>query len=133
MQWIFAYDKHDAFRQSMPERYQDYMNAAQDVALIHFGGGRKPWHQPSQPFADLWWQTAKKTPFYERFLSDLYRHQIKEEIQTGIPKQNGFKRRKLKIRIAIYELLTKLSFGRLKERFHQKQSKLESRLRALKK
>ncbi len=133
MWWILAYDKTEAFRRSMPERCQDYLNAAQNAALVHYGGGRKPWHRPELPFADLWWQTARKSPFYERFLSELHLHHLRNEVRNAFPLQTSFaKLFRLKLRYKVYRLLSKITAGSLRQKLLRKRYSIKNQLSQLK-
>ncbi len=129
MWWILAHNKSEAFKKSMPERYKDYLASAQDVALIHYGGGLKPWHRPELPYADLWWHTAQKSPFYERFLSDLHLYQIRSELRSCLTKHHSpTKHFGLKLRYTLCSLLSKITSGALRYKLLQKRHELKARL-----
>ncbi|MDR1691250.1 MAG: glycosyltransferase family 8 protein [Rickettsiales bacterium] len=36
--------------------------------IIHYCGYDKPWNFPNSPYANIWWKTAKKTPFYRHLV-----------------------------------------------------------------
>jgi len=40
-------------------------------SIVHYCTGLKPWKHPHLPMADLWWNYAKKTPFYEAIIAEL--------------------------------------------------------------
>ena len=80
MLWIYSAKNLDRLKQHSPANHDDYSAAAETPALLHFGGSVKPWKNPSLPFADLWWNVARKTPFYERFLADVTQYQISTAI-----------------------------------------------------
>ena len=45
--------------------YSEYLASKENPKIVHFAGERKPkWNKVSE-HSDLFWQTAKKTPFYE--------------------------------------------------------------------
>ena len=47
---------------------QTYMNALKNPYFLHFSGSIKPWHNPASLNAELFWQYARKTPFYEEII-----------------------------------------------------------------
>ena len=52
-----------------PEKiYLDYMQARKGPAIIHYAGYEKPWNAPMSDFADVFWQYARQTLFYEVIL-----------------------------------------------------------------
>lgn len=43
--------------------------------VIHFVGSPKPWSDTNIPFANKWWEIARKTPFYEMILQRMMQEQ----------------------------------------------------------
>ena len=39
--------------------------------IIHYANETKPWYNPEDIFADIWWKYARLTPFYESLLLKL--------------------------------------------------------------
>lgn len=37
--------------------------------ILHFADYSKPWYDPSEDYANVWWEVAKTTPYYECILS----------------------------------------------------------------
>lgn len=50
----------------------EYEQARKAPYIVHFAGFRKPWMQPGQDFGHVFWETARKTIFYEQLLGMLY-------------------------------------------------------------
>lgn len=48
--------------------YREYREARQDPKIIHYAGFMKPWYRPDEDFAQLFWQVAQRTPYYELLL-----------------------------------------------------------------
>lgn len=46
-------------------QYKMYMEARKHPKIIHFAGPEKPWLKPDTDFADIFWEYAKKSPYYE--------------------------------------------------------------------
>lgn len=40
-----------------------------NAKIIHYGTDKKPWFYPNSKFANIWWQYARQTPFYEEILA----------------------------------------------------------------
>lgn len=49
--------------------YEDHTNKINDAKLYHFLTRKKAWYYPSILKAHLWWEYARKTPFYEEILA----------------------------------------------------------------
>lgn len=50
------------------ETYNNYMEARKNPAIIHYAGFEKPWDNPLSDFANIYWEYAKCTDFYEAIL-----------------------------------------------------------------
>jgi lipopolysaccharide biosynthesis glycosyltransferase len=48
--------------------YKEYMEARKHPKIIHYAGPEKPWLFPEGDFADIYWEYAKQTPYYEMML-----------------------------------------------------------------
>lgn len=50
----------------MPAKYyEEWKQSQKDPFIIHFGGDAKPWRFPRVPHSNLFWEYARKTPFYD--------------------------------------------------------------------
>lgn len=56
-----------------------HQNAKKEPYIIHYSGKHKPWLYPDEEFADIWWQYARKTPFYEEILTRMIQYQSNNE------------------------------------------------------
>lgn len=45
--------------------YQAYMQSRNNPKIVHFAGFKKPWQYPDEDFSEIFWEYARKTPFYE--------------------------------------------------------------------
>lgn len=50
------------------EDYLSFEKARKDPFIIHYANVIKPWDDPDVEFADAFWESAKKTPFYEAII-----------------------------------------------------------------
>ena len=48
--------------------YTAYRNAAKKPKIIHYAGNEKPWYFTNLEWADEFWMTFQKSPFYNNFL-----------------------------------------------------------------
>jgi lipopolysaccharide biosynthesis glycosyltransferase len=60
---LHSQDKHDFYR--------EYVTQEKDAKIMHFLGSRKPWKNPLEYKADLWWNYASRTPFFAEILARL--------------------------------------------------------------
>ena len=54
-----------------PDIFDYYIQSLSKMKICHFLGGIKPWFYPEKKLAHIWWQYARKTPFYEEILARL--------------------------------------------------------------
>ena len=52
--------------------------------IIHYTSRKKPWNRPRLPYADLFWDMSKKTPFYKGILIRYYSLFLPRLIRGGI-------------------------------------------------
>ncbi len=57
-----------------------YIGDVSKIKVLHFLGGNKPWNDTMCRFGDIWWQYAKKSPFYEDILSTFFAKKINDEM-----------------------------------------------------
>jgi lipopolysaccharide biosynthesis glycosyltransferase len=48
--------------------YEDYMRARKQPFIIHYAGFDKPWNSPLSDMAEIFWEYARKTCFYEALI-----------------------------------------------------------------
>ena len=51
--------------------WKEYKYNRERAYIYHFAGADKPWNDPGMDKADIFWDAARKTPFYEIILEDL--------------------------------------------------------------
>ncbi|MFG6333704.1 MAG: DUF4422 domain-containing protein [Lachnospiraceae bacterium] len=54
--------------------YEAYMEAKKDPYIIHYAGFCKPWDEPSEEFGEVFWEYARRTPYYEVLVQRLAKH-----------------------------------------------------------
>lgn len=104
--------------------------------IIHYTSHEKPWKNPHHTFANIWWEYARKTPFYEILLKDLCKNgstpvlnnssvdakQLKDMINY-----NRDKRLYLK-----YKILSKITFGKTRQKYRQLKKDIKWHLKGVK-
>lgn len=75
--------------QFMPEKLKrDYRRIEKNPKIIHFAGEYKPWHGTEGNFFNIWWEYARKTPFYELILQRmLMRNLPQPTVSTTVTSQ----------------------------------------------
>ena len=56
-----------------------YLEARKHPKIIHYAGSEKPWKHPEMDFGSVFWQYARRTPYYETLLRDMTLASIQEK------------------------------------------------------
>lgn len=56
--------------------YNSYKKEEENAKIIHYLGRFKPWINPKEYKAEIWWQYARKTPFYEEILQRMVQFNV---------------------------------------------------------
>ncbi|MBD5405036.1 glycosyltransferase [bacterium] len=87
--WNFPWDIkfhsiNDSYKHTLPNNilslYEEYDMIP---AIIHYTSHEKPWKNIHNSFANIWWEYARKTPFYEEILMNLM------NVKTSYPNNNN--------------------------------------------
>lgn len=85
MKWNMIFDC-DHFRWQKVIKYAPYYildayeNARKDPYIIHYAGFLKPWMKPDEDFGYVFWDMARKTPYYEQILSGMQHQSDSQKI-----------------------------------------------------
>lgn len=88
--------------------------------IIHYGTDKKPWVLPNLELAYIWWQYARRTPYYEIILERMF---------AGIKNKSALSKedfacvtsyRKNVLAYWRYKLLSKITFGKTKKHYKEK-------------
>ncbi len=85
-----------------------------EAKIIHYLGSRKPWSYPELKYCYLWWNYARRSPFYEVLMKNLLEVSIFETILLNLNK-NKYRVKSLK-----YRILSKITFGKAKKHYQYK-------------
>lgn len=54
--------------------YEAYMEAKKNPYIIHYAGFCKPWDEPIEEFGEIFWDYARRTPYYELLIYRMSKH-----------------------------------------------------------
>lgn len=97
MAWNMIFDC-DHFRWQKVIKYAPYYildayeNARKNPFIIHYAGFLKPWMKPDEDFGYVFWDVARRTPYYEQILSGM-QHQGGQSVTVDtVIEARAFKR-----------------------------------------
>ena len=116
--------------------YQKYECARKsNGGIVHYAAHPKPWWDTNVDFADIWWEYARQTPFYEEILARLMDFKISQINQN--PQEMNFQPIYMlmhplyfKIKKWRYHLFKHLTFGKTRKHYKEKYKKLKEQMKA---
>jgi len=102
-------------------RNKEIRNTISQGKIIHYLGGKKPWNYPEEMYSNIWWQYARKTPYYELILK-----RMNLGINNSI--RCAFQYRKNIIEYWKFKVLSKITFGQLRKNYKQKRNILKNKI-----
>ena len=90
--------------------------------IIHYGAHLKPWIYPLEEQAEIWWQYARKTPFYEEIMLRM------TMAHTACGRQHYGILPRVKRRL--YRVLKHLTAGKLHKKFKEKYNRYNQILKS---
>lgn len=100
--WNFLYRYMEDLELLCAEYREKYQADSQSVKIVHYVSEIKPWEHPEFPMAELFWEEARQTPYYEEIL---FRNlKGREKIESSLFKNHifPFDRLPRDSRIALY-------------------------------
>ena len=67
-QWNFVYSLYITKNSDYMRFLKNNAFCMEDLKIIHYTWWQKPWIRPENEMADIWWNYARKSPFYEGIL-----------------------------------------------------------------
>lgn len=128
--WGFPLVIKDWMHKMPADMYEEYIQSRRDPYIIHYGGP-KPWQQPWQEMADVFWTHARNTPFYEEILySNLAAQPVpqrnwEELIALAAAPHTRF------LRYYRCKLLSKLTAGKKRAHYKEKAKNLHDQIRKI--
>ena len=62
---------------------EDFLSAKKNPKIIHYISHIKPWNSSGYDYSEVFWQNARKTPFYEEVLYYLQQYQIEDSMASA--------------------------------------------------
>lgn len=78
LEWQREFKKSKSETPSSKEEEIRYQKARENVKIIHYASGFKPWNSPELPLADIFWKYARNTLFYQEILLKEAKKEIEE-------------------------------------------------------
>ena len=125
------------------EDREDYINASKNPYIVHYAGEwLRSWEFPDVRYSDLWWNYARKTPFYEEILFRNIQNRYKRNNRNIVEIQSKMDISIVrdivcysKNRFDYYrcKLLSKITLGKLRKHYKKKRKELKSKLKQVRK
>ena len=118
IEWQIPFEYPD-YRKIIPlDYYESYQKALDNPYIIHYASRIKPWKDASKSFAKLWWNIAMETPYYHLLITnkentDIYGNDFYRSLAEGA-------KLALKSKVRGYSILSKITFGNLKQKIKTK-------------
>lgn len=113
------------------EQEEAFKDADSGVGIIHYASEKKPWFFVEQcNYSELWWQYARKTPFYEVILERLctkHSSSVQNYLEMAISEVKQYKLNVLKY--WKYKFFKNFVWGRMKERYSVKKGIYKNRIK----
>ncbi len=61
------------------EVWEEYLRNREEGYIYHFAGGEKPWLIPDMVKAEIFWEVARRTPWYEQLLANMMKQIISSQ------------------------------------------------------
>jgi len=106
-----------------PQFFKEYEEGYENPKIIHYASGIRPWNEPDRELASYFWHYARQTSFYEELLWKL--QIVTTSRVVLLPK----KLQKTKIKYLGYCILSKLTFGKIRNKFKNKQNSSKNKIR----
>lgn len=98
------------------EYKEDFLKARENPVIIHYTSSRKPWHSPSEFLADVFWEYAGMSPFYEIILYDnlVNQNTYKRDIKNILSQKSIY------FKYYLAKWAAAFSFGKIKKQYKHK-------------
>lgn len=88
--------RHSAIRSAPADILKEYAQARRHPYIIHYAGACKPWQDPQADFANVFWQNARQSPYYEQLLYQMCRDKRQGHRQYLAKKVSGICKKAIK-------------------------------------
>ncbi len=102
-----------------------FQTAYSQAKVWHFMGGAKPWDNLQEDKSTLWWQYARRTPFYEQILYRLY---VRPLHALSVQSHEAFAYPRTRWSYWRAKWLSKMTCGEKKKHYQNKKTTLKRRI-----
>jgi lipopolysaccharide biosynthesis glycosyltransferase len=102
------------------EKATEYTQALNNPKIIHYTSQIKPWKQPELMQANLFWENARNSYFYEEIIFSNTNIINNNQSVNNIVSDNSSS--KFKSKYSMYKILSKITFGKLKKKFKNRKN-----------
>lgn len=120
--------EYPEYKKILPQQlFNLYQQGLKTPSIIHYASSRKPWNERTRSLANIWWQYARLTPFYEEILFN----QFSLNTMKNVNKVLNYSEKK--IRYLRYKILSKITFGKMRQHYKRKKKEIKVQLKEVKK
>lgn len=101
----------------------DFVLSEKEPIILHFSMSEKPWSFPEMLYAERFWFYARKSPFYEEIIYNIFNNRI-----LLLANKN-----KIMLGYCLAKILALVTFGKLRTEFKTKRNSLKNKVRELRK
>ena len=76
VEWQIPFEFDQLHKRMEESLYRQYSHAYKYPNIMHYASSVKPWIDMEKAKADLWWEYARKSPYYERMLLAMLRRNV---------------------------------------------------------
>ena len=134
--WNYEYESSDTKIQNLIELLplnilNEYLKAKANPKIIHYIGPKKPWTYLDEEYAEIWWDYARRTPYYEIILQRMLKVNSNLEPVRKLTAElkDAFKYRQNVLKYWRYKLMAKIMFGQKKEHYIKKKQIWKNKIR----
>ncbi len=122
--WQIPYYIKDLNCQIDIKIYEKYMAAYNAPYIIHYASSIKPWKNHDIKLAEIWWQYARQTVYYEQFILNLSALLNMQSMKLV------FEYRKNCFKYYRYKLLSKITFGKKRKKYREKKKQYRQKIKS---
>lgn len=124
---IYNFEIYQLIYDGTSESYKNYMKDLDDARLIHYLTIDKVWNNPDLLKAHIWWEYARKSPFYEQILLRMNQQTVNNKLHESFNKVLHYN--KNLILYYKYKILGNFMFGKTKERYKLKKRSFKEKIK----
>lgn len=109
--------------------YEQYKKDEKNPKIMHFAGTTKPWFCPSENYSEIWWEYARKSPFYEEILLRMNSANQNNYINFSLSNLKDYRKNLLKY--WKYKIFLNFVSGKTKQRYKIKKKIYKQKIKSI--